>query len=142
MAKMKFFLDSNLFIFAEVSKEEIGEVARGVIRKLEAFVGVINSLIIDEIVWNVKKEIDFPTAIRVGEKIFELPLKIISVNPETVLRALKLMKKYRLKPRDAIHTASMLENNISTIITEDPDFKKIREIKVLTLSEFLKKLKY
>jgi predicted nucleic acid-binding protein len=34
------------------------------------------------------------------------------------------MEKYKIRPRDAIHVASMLENNISTIITEDPNFKK------------------
>jgi len=51
------------------------------------------------------------------------------------------MEKYKIRPRDAIHVASMLENNISTIITEDPNFKKVKEIKILTFSDFLKKLK-
>jgi len=51
------------------------------------------------------------------------------------------MEKYKIRSRDAIHVASMLENNISTIITEDPNFKKVKEIKILTFSDFLKKLK-
>jgi predicted nucleic acid-binding protein len=139
MEKMKFYLDSNVFIFAALSKEKIGEVAREALRNLEKFTGVINSLVIDEIIWNIKKEISYQTAIDVSEKIFELPLKILSVNPETVFRAFEFMKKYGIKPRDAIHVASMLENSIPTIVTEDSDFKKVREIKTLTISELARK---
>ena len=140
MERMKFYLDSNVFIFAEISREEIGDIARGVLRKLEKFTGMISPLVIDEIVWSIKKEIDYQTAINVGEKLFELPLKIVSINPETVFNALKFMRKYRIKPRDCIHISCMLENNVQTIVTEDPDFKKVKEIKTLTISQFAKEL--
>jgi predicted nucleic acid-binding protein len=73
MEKVKFYLDSNVFIFAEVSREKIGEDARRVIRNLEKFTGVISSLIVDEVVWVIKKEIDYPSAITVGEKCLSSP---------------------------------------------------------------------
>jgi predicted nucleic acid-binding protein len=73
--------------------------------------------------------------------MFELPLRIFPVYPETVYKALDFMEKYKLKPRDAIHTASMVENGVKTIVTEDPDFVRIKEIKVLKLAEFLERLK-
>jgi|YelNatPaOPRAMG01_1025707.scaffolds.fasta_scaffold38897_3 predicted nucleic acid-binding protein len=73
MEKVKFYLDSNVFIFAEVSREKIGEDARRVIRNLGKFTGVISSLIVDEVVWVIEKEIDYPSAITVGEKCLSSP---------------------------------------------------------------------
>lgn len=69
-----------------------------------------------------------------------LNLEIIGIKPETLRKALAIMEKYRLKPRDAIHIASMLEKEVFTIITEDSDFKKVKEIKAFSFSEFAKKL--
>jgi predicted nucleic acid-binding protein len=73
MEKVKLYLDSNVFIFAEVSKEKIGEDARRVIRNLGKFTGVISSLIV---VWVIEKEIDYPSAITVGEKRLSSPQKL------------------------------------------------------------------
>ena len=83
MRRVKFYLDSNVFIFAEISREEIGEDARKAVRNLEKFTGIVSPLIIDEVVWVIKKEVDYPSAITVGKKMFELPLKIVSLNPGT-----------------------------------------------------------
>jgi predicted nucleic acid-binding protein len=40
------------------------------------------------------------------------------------------MENYGLKPRDAIHVSSMLGNNVSAIITQDPDFKGVKRIRL------------
>jgi predicted nucleic acid-binding protein len=42
MRRVKFYLDSNVFIFAEISREEIGEDARKVVRNLEKFTGIVS----------------------------------------------------------------------------------------------------
>jgi len=44
-----------------------------------------------------------------------------------------------LQPRDAIHTATCLNHGIFSIITDDPDFKKVKELEVFTPMEFLEK---
>ena len=41
----------------------------------------------------------------------------------------EIIEKYNLKPRDAIHVASALTNNIKEIVSDDPDFDKVKEIK-------------
>ena len=138
------YLDANVFIFAQISSEKEGTLARLVLKAMEEgkFKGITNVLAVDEVVWKIKKEIDYPSAISIGRAMFDLiNLEIVDVTSRTVKEAFDFMEKYKIRPRDAIHVASMLENNISTIITEDPDFKKVKEIKVLTFSEFLKKLK-
>jgi|YelNatPaOPRAMG01_1025707.scaffolds.fasta_scaffold38897_2 predicted nucleic acid-binding protein len=70
--------------------------------------------------------------------MFELPLKIVPVSPYTVFSAFKFMRKYGIKPRDCIHISCMLENNVKTIVTEDVDFMKVKEIKVLSISELIR----
>lgn len=139
MERPKVYLDSNVFIYAQVSNEKIGDFARQVLRHLDKFEGVISSLAIDEIVWVIRKELDLRTAIEVGEKIFELPLKILPINPETVFGAFKFMKKYGINPRDCIHISCMLENNVRIVVTEDSDFMRVKEIEALTIPQFLKK---
>lgn len=51
--------------------------------------------------------------------------------------ALGFMGKYGVKPHDALHVACMVSNNIPIMITEDTGFKAIKEIKMLTISQFL-----
>jgi len=51
--------------------------------------------------------------------------------------ALEFMHKYAVKPHDALHIACMISNNLPIMVTQDPDFKSIKEIEVLTISEFL-----
>ena len=36
------------------------------------------------------------------------------------------MEKYGLKPRDALHAATALENKITTIVSCDEDFDKLK----------------
>jgi predicted nucleic acid-binding protein len=138
------YLDANVFIFAQISSGKEGTLARLVLKALEEgkFKGITNALAVDEVIWKIKKEVDYPSAIRIGRAMFYLTnLDIVDVTSKAVREALNFMEKYKIRPRDAIHIASMLENEVFTIITEDPDFKNVKEIKVLTLVEFLKTLK-
>ena len=51
-------------------------------------------------------------SIELGRKFLEFPnLKLLNIKRSTVLRAQKLMEKYEIKPRDAIHAATALEND-------------------------------
>ncbi|MDI6826384.1 MAG: type II toxin-antitoxin system VapC family toxin [Candidatus Aenigmarchaeota archaeon] len=133
------YLDANVFIFAQISPEKEGISARLILKAMEEgkFKAITNILAVDEVVWKIKKEIDYPLAIKVGKAMFELPnLEIVEVTPETLKEAFNFMEKYELMLRDSIHVSSMLENNVSTIVTEDPNFKRVKEIKTLTISEF------
>jgi len=45
------------------------------------------------------------------------------------LLSLHYLEKYALKPRDALHCATMQENEIEAIASFDKDFDKVKEIK-------------
>ena len=41
------------------------------------------------------------------------------------------MKKYRMRPRDAIHAAVAFENKITTIVSYDKDFDDMNEVRII-----------
>lgn len=139
---MRFYLDSNVFVYAEVSREMVGKLAIKVLERLEEgeLTGVTSCITVDEVVWSVTEDIDRSHGIEVGKKMLELPnIEIVSVTPRIVSKALDKMKETNLKPRDAIHVATMLENNVFSVISEDTDFDKIDEIERLDMKKFLEK---
>lgn len=139
-----FYLDANLFVIAEVDEGGKGEESRSIIKAMidKKFDSLTSVLTVDEVVWSIRKTCDIEISLKVGKNMFELQnLKFVNVYPSTVLNSFEFTEKYGLKPRDAIHAASMLENDVNEIVTEDPDFKKVKEIKSYSMEEFLKKLK-
>lgn len=88
------------------------------------------SLTWDEIVWIVKRLSGKKTAAAEGRKFLELTnLKILNVDEGVLHKAQDLIEKYNLKPRDAIHAAAAINNNIVDIVTYDPDFDVVKELK-------------
>ncbi|MFB3880108.1 MAG: type II toxin-antitoxin system VapC family toxin [Armatimonadota bacterium] len=54
---------------------------------------------------------------------------VLPVNRAVAARSLQLQRAYSfLSPRDAIHVASMGEGGISTIVTADRHFDRVREV--------------
>jgi predicted nucleic acid-binding protein len=52
-------------------------------------------------------------------------LTIVAVSSAAPLKAAQLLREHRLKPRDAIHVATMQEYDIRTIVSEDTDFDRV-----------------
>lgn len=135
------YVDSNVFIYAVVAydktvrkahlaKEILIKIAEGKISAATA------SLTWDEVVWGIKRELGSEIATEEGHRFLEFPnLKILSVDEAVVARAQKLVEKDHLKPRDAIHVACCIENNIREIISDNPDLDSSSEIKRLSLDK-------
>ena len=84
----------------------------------------------DEILWNVKKHRTLDDAIDAGEAFLNFPnLELASVTGELVAFALSLIRKYRLDPRDAIHAATAITGKVDYVVSTDPHFDKIKELK-------------
>ena len=70
---MKCYLDSNVFIYYEISSGINRELSGGVLKLMESgkIGGFTSCLTIDEVVWIVSKHIDKETGIKVGKKMME-----------------------------------------------------------------------
>ena len=128
------YLDSNIFIYAATlptsdskakkSKQILLDMADG------KFQGATASLTWDELVWIVKRLSDKEIANKEGKKFLELVnLKILSIDEGVLHRAQNLIDGYKLDPRDAIHVAVAINNNITEFVSYDSDFDDLKEIK-------------
>lgn len=132
------YLDSNVFIYACLSLDEIGERSRKLLRDVElgGVEAASTTLTFDEVVWAVKKYRTLSNAIAAGEAFINMPrLTLISVDEAVIRSALDLMRRYELEPRDSIHAASAILCRAETIISMDPHFDKVKELPRKTILE-------
>ena len=131
------YVDSNVFLYPTIYRletiEEAKESKKFLLKISEGSVEACTATITwDEIVWVIRRIFGLKPSIELGRKFLEFPnLKLLNVKRSTVLRAQELMEKYEIKPRDAIHAATALENDIEIIVSYDKDFDKLEEIKRL-----------
>lgn len=133
------YVDSNVFIYPVVadatteaksasSKKILLQIAKGTLDAATCY------LTWDETVWVLKKFLGRNLAVTEGKRFLEFPnLKFLKVDGPIISRAQELITKYEIKPRDAIHAACALENGIKEIISSDPDFDDIKELKRMAL---------
>lgn len=140
---MRVYLDANLFILPIISNSSKASRMKEVLSKIEEgkLSGVTSSITVDEVVWIVRCEIDEQTGIKAGRDMMRLPNLSLSPPTRRILStALNQMETHELKPRDAIHSATMEERGLDTILSDDSDFDRIDWISRPQIVEFLEEL--
>lgn len=130
------YLDANVFIYAALNRDDIGDRARSLLREVQRgkMPAASSALTFDELVWAVKRHRGFEDAITAGEAFLNMPnLRFVDVNGDLLSSALELIRRYQLDPRDSIHAASALSENAKTIVSADEHFDKIKEIRRRTI---------
>ena len=135
------YIDSNVFIYPVVADEKTEKkalLAKNILLKIAK--GVIeastSSLTWDEIVWSIGRLLNLDVAIDEGEKFLKFPnLKLLYIDEKVIKEAQRLTKKYKLKPRNAIHSACAIKNGIKEIVSDNPDFDALKEVKRIRLEE-------
>ena len=134
------YLDANFFVFALLDKTKLGEDARKIYqnvtdKKLKA---ATSSLTLDEIMWVlIKNKRKHLLKDAISDIYRTQNLTILPVSVSAPMNAVNEIFEYDLNPRDAFHVAVMREHNITTIISDDSDFKKVSGITCYNFEEFL-----
>ncbi|MEK6894026.1 MAG: type II toxin-antitoxin system VapC family toxin [Nanoarchaeota archaeon] len=126
------YLDTNIFIYAIIDETEIGNKCREIIKNHinEKKDASTSCLTWDEVVYGIRKKIGKENSILQGKNLIETQNLVWLKTEETIIfKAQELMENYSLKPRDAIHAATAINNGIKEIISDDPDFDKVKELK-------------
>lgn len=132
-------IDSNLlsYVFDEsepekkkICKDLIAQCWKG---KRKYAVSVQN---LSEFYVIVTKKIQYPMPEKVAKRFIELIIdfqgwNVLNINARTVASAIDICIKYDIHYRDALLVATMRENRVFSIYTEDGDFKKIPWLKVV-----------
>lgn len=132
------YLDANIFVYATVFDEKIGRSCADFLRTIKQDnLSVFTSILTwDEYVYTVRKLLGKQASLELGRKFLSLQINFLGSDFSIIDYAQTISETFPLKPRDAIHLATMKKHGISTIITYDQDFSKIKDIKAITPDKF------
>ncbi len=125
------YLDANVFIYAIINTEELGEKARSLLGKIQQGEekAETSALTFDEVFWAIKKH-NLELAFTAAEAMLNFSnLEIVSADKEVVRSALEIIKEYHLAPRDAIHAATAIAEKVDFIVSTDYHFDRVKELK-------------
>ena len=126
------YLDANIFIHIITGDTQRSEISLSILKKVtNGEIEACTSLLTwDEVLYALKRELGRGKALEESRKFLETPnLIFIEVNNKIIAKAQNLAESYTINPRDAIHAATAILNNCTEIISDDPDFDKIKELK-------------
>ncbi len=135
------YIDANVFIFAYIDEGIIGIKCRKIIEriienKIMAFTSVLS---FDEVFYKVKKVKDKETALLATKAFLNMKnLEFIDVDMNVIWKSQELIGSYNLNPREAIHIACALTKGLRNILTNDKDFNKVKEIRMIDIEEHSK----
>lgn len=135
------YLDSNIFVSAIINPptDQQASICKKILMKIISNeISAATSLLTwDEVIYVIKKTLGREIAIVEGKKFLIFPnLKFLKVDEDIIFQSQNLISKYQLNPRDAIHAATAIANNINEIISDDADFDQIKELKRIKLEKF------
>ena len=134
------YVDANVFVYPIFYSEDLGakvKKAREILQKIEdgEILAYTSTLTWDEVVWAVRKFMGRDESITQGQKLLGfINLHFIAVDENILCRAQAFMSNYNLKPRDSIHVSSAIDRKLKTIISDDVDFDKVKEVKRIPLA--------
>jgi len=125
------YIDSNIFIFAAMDQGELGDNCRKILTLIESdkIQAASSYLVLDEVMWIIKKNIGREESVKISKAALSLPIKWIDVTRSVMIETVNSFQKNELDPRDCLHLASMKNSGITTIVTEDEDFNKVKSVK-------------
>jgi predicted nucleic acid-binding protein len=126
------FIDANLIMYSVGSSHPLREPCKKVLEKIKSqeFLGVTNTEVLQEILYRYFS-IERRTLGEIAyQSMIEFCVDIFPVRVEDTDKALEILKRVNgITSRDAIHAATMIHNGIKEIISTDPHFDLIHEIK-------------
>ena len=130
MASETVFLDANVFMYAAGSPHAYKIPCVRILFDVETGIlpAVVNTEIFQELLYRYSHIGLGDRGVELCRRILEYPLRVMSVTESDLRLALDLLTSYSvagLRPRDAIHGATMQNNRIARIISADKDFDRL-----------------
>ncbi len=127
------FLDTNIFMYAAGTPHPYKAACIHILTEVETgtLQAAINVEIFQELLYRYTHLKLADKGVQLCRDILKYPLTILPVTGADVRLAIDLFDTHRavgLKPRDAIHAATMQNNNISCLLSADKDFDQLKSI--------------
>lgn len=127
------FIDVNVFMYAAGKPHPYKNSCIQILFDLENRIlsGLVNTKIFQELLYRYYHIKLAEKGVELCRSILQLPVKILPVREQDIRLAIDFFESHQnkgLKPRDAMHAATMKNNGISKIINADRDFDAIDSI--------------
>lgn len=131
------FLDANVFLYASGAAHPLQEPSRNVLRRVRDgdLLATTSTEVVQEILHVLIRRGLKDAALVLARNVLGLFPDLLPVTRFDVVAACHLLETHpQLKPRDALHAATMLNNGIRDIITADGHFEGVKGLQWLKLS--------
>ena len=128
---MKFFVDTNVFIYFYEEEPEFVDKAEKILKKVDETpgMGFTSTLILKEICWYFESLGEYDKLESVFQNIINSNISIITVNVDHIKKAVSLKKEHkRIELNDLINYYVMKDNAIRVIFSNDDHFDKLSGI--------------
>lgn len=125
------FLDTNIPIYAAGKESEYKKACLDILEAIgrEEVEGLTSTEVFQEILYRFWYLKDIENGWQIFDNFREVISRVLPVTEEDISKARELSEKYKnIKPRDLLHVAVMVTNQIESIISVDKDFDPISEI--------------
>lgn len=135
--ELRVYIDTNVFIYTIFAHPLFGKECKGVIDdveegKIEAIVSTLVPIEVMSVIADME-----PSKSRTAlESIYSLPLRIVDASSEILLLAAELAEKHRVGGYDAVHIATSITERADCIITNDRQFRRVKEVKITSPSQY------
>jgi len=124
------FIDVNVFMYAAGKPHRYKDSCIHILSDIEneILTAAVNSEIFQELLYRYYHIRLAEKGVELCQNILQLPFKILPITEKDIRLAIDLFDSFKnkgLKPRDAIHAATMKNNSIEKIISADRDFDAI-----------------
>ena len=133
---MQVFLDTNIFLYAAGGPHPLREACAKVLRRVAdgSLDATINSEVIKEILYVLTRRGRRDDALKMAGYLISLFPDLLAVARDDMVEACEVLRQYpRISVRDAVHVGTMLRNGLKTVVSVDPDFDQVSEIRRVDL---------
>ncbi|MFB3887215.1 MAG: type II toxin-antitoxin system VapC family toxin [Thermodesulfobacteriota bacterium] len=133
------FIDANLIMYSLGGIHPLREPCRRTLEKIREreILVLTNTEVLQEILHRYFSIGRSTLGEMAYQSLVEICVTVLPVTLQDTTRALELLKAYKLiTSRDAIHTATMINNGVKEIISTDSHFDSIQEIKRIDPVQF------
>jgi predicted nucleic acid-binding protein len=132
MSKIPYFIDTNIFLYSIGRDHPLKSPCVHVIQKIREgkTIAIVSTEIVQEILYRFQSIRQLPTGMDLANDVISISSRILPVIERDLILALEILKSHSNMPiRDAFHAATMINNGVKEILSTDPHFDLIREIK-------------
>ena len=135
------FIDTNIPMYAAGTRHPLREPSQNVIKATVSgrFDSVTDAEVLQEILYRYFSIGERMKGFRIFDNFRRIMLgRILAIEDADVQQARELAERYdQLSPRDLIHLAVMLRNQVLEIITADTGFDAVEEVRRIAPSDFI-----